>query len=77
MEEKMHLLNMPEIKDLSIPEKILFVEDLWESIAADASVVQMPDSHKNELLRRLAVFDNHPGDLISFDELKAKINNRK
>lgn len=37
----MHLLNMPEIKELSIPEKILFVEDLWESIAADASVVQM------------------------------------
>jgi len=28
MEEKMHLLNMPEIKELSIPEKILFVEDL-------------------------------------------------
>lgn len=73
----MHLLNMPEIKELSIPEKILFVEDLWESIAADASVVQMPESHRSELLRRLAIFDNHPGDLISFEELKSKIANRK
>lgn len=73
----MHLLNMPEIKELSIPEKILFVEDLWESIAADASVVQMLESHRSELLRRLAIFENYPGDLISFDELKAKIDNRK
>jgi putative addiction module component (TIGR02574 family) len=73
----MHLINMPEIKELSIPEKILFIEDLWESIAADASVMPIPESHKSELLRRLAIFDNHPGDLISLEELKSGIANRK
>jgi putative addiction module component (TIGR02574 family) len=64
---------MPEIKKLSMPEKILLVEDLWESIAADSSVMPIPESHKSELQRRLAIFDNHPGDLISLEELKSRI----
>jgi len=64
---------MPEIKKLSMPEKILLVEDLWESIAADSSVMPIPESHKSELQRRLAIFDNHPGDLISIEELKLGI----
>ncbi len=69
----MNLINMPEIKKLSMPEKILLVEDLWESIAADSSVMPIPESHKSELQRRLAIFDNHPGDLISLEELKSRI----
>jgi putative addiction module component (TIGR02574 family) len=71
-----HLINIPEIKELSIPEKILLVEDLWDSIAADASVMPIPESHKSELRRRLAMFENHPGDLISLEELKSGIANR-
>lgn len=73
----MNLINMSEIKKLSMPEKILLVEDLWESIAADASVMPIPESHKSELQRRLALFDHHPGDLISLEELKSGIANRK
>ena len=73
----MNLINISEIKNLSTPEKILLVEDLWESIAADASVMPIPESHKSELKRRLALFDHHPGDLISLEELKSGIANRK
>ncbi len=72
----MHLINMPEVNKLSIPEKILLVEDLWENIAADASVMPIPESHRSELQRRLAMFENHPGDLISLEELKSGIANR-
>ena len=73
----MNLINISEIKKLSTPEKILLVEDLWESIAADSSVMPIPESHKSELKRRLALFDHHPGDLISLEELKSGIANRK
>ena len=73
----MHLINIPEIKKLSIPEKILLVEDLWESIAADTSAMLISESHKSELKRRLAVFDNNPGDLISLAELRAGVALRR
>ena len=41
----MRLNEIPEIDRLSIPEKILLVEDLWDSIASDESSVPVPQSH--------------------------------
>ena len=31
----MHASEIPKLRQLSKPEKILLVEDLWENIAAD------------------------------------------
>jgi len=45
--------DIPEIARLSTPEKILLVEDLWDSIASDESSVPVPQSHMEELDRRL------------------------
>ena len=45
-------LNIPEIAGLSIPEKILLVEDLWDSIARDETQIPVPESHRAELDRR-------------------------
>ena len=73
----MHVNDIPEITQLSIPEKILFVEELWESIALDASQVPVPQSHVDELHRRVKGFESTPGNLLSLEELQIKIENRK
>ena len=73
----MHLNDIPEIQRLSIPEKILLVEDLWDSIASDESRVPVPQSHIDELDRRLTKYRSHPGDLLSLEELQKRIENRK
>lgn len=73
----MHLKDIPEIERLSTPEKILLVEDLWDSIASDESRVPVPQSHTEELDRRLGRHISHPGDLLSLDELRARIEKRK
>ena len=36
--------DIPEIDQLSVPEKILFVEELWNSITADEASVPVPQS---------------------------------
>lgn len=36
----MNVKDVPEIKKLSTAEKILLVEDLWDNIASDESVVE-------------------------------------
>jgi hypothetical protein len=38
----MRVSDISEIKKLSTPEKILLVEDLWDSIASDESAVPVP-----------------------------------
>ncbi len=70
----MHVDAIPEIGSLSTAEKILLVEDLWDSIAADAAPLPVPQSHLDELERRWARLAAAPGDLLSLDELKAKVD---
>jgi putative addiction module component (TIGR02574 family) len=45
--------DIREITKLNTPEKILLVEDLWDSIASDESAAPVPQSHMEELDRRL------------------------
>ena len=72
----MKINDIPEIAQMSIPEKILFIEDLWESVSSMDSKVPVPESHKGELEARLAK-DYSPGDLLSIEELQNRIEKRK
>jgi len=69
--------EIPEITKLSTPEKILLVEDLWDSIVSDESVLPFPQSHKEELDRRLKRYESAPGNLLSLEELRTRIERRK
>jgi len=65
---------IPEIGSLSTAEKILLVQDLWDSIAADAAPLPVPRSHLDELERRWERSASSPGDLLSLEELKATVD---
>jgi putative addiction module component (TIGR02574 family) len=44
----MRVSDIHEVIKLSTPEKILLVEDLWDSIASDESAVPVPGLFKNK-----------------------------
>jgi putative addiction module component (TIGR02574 family) len=73
----MRASDIPEITKLSAPEKILLVEDLWDSIASDEAVVPVPRSHMEELDRRLKKYESGPGNLLSLEGLRARVERRK
>jgi len=73
----MRATEIPKLRQLSKPEKILLVEDLWENIAADDSDIPVPPSHKNELNRRLERHIKSPGNLLSLRQLQERIEKRK
>jgi len=73
----MRVIDIPEIEKLSIPEKILLVEDLWDKISSEEAAVPVPESHMTELDRRLARYKSSPGELLSLDELRKRIESRK
>ncbi len=73
----MKVNDFPEIAKLSAPEKILLVEDLWDSISSDESIVAVPQSHIEELDRRLKKYKSAGGRLLSIEELQGKIEKRK
>lgn len=73
----MPVTDIPEIARLSTPEKILLVEDLWESIASQDQGIPVPRSHKEELDARLARHRADPGNLLTLRELQDRIESRK
>lgn len=73
----MRVRDIPEIARLSTPEKILLVEDLWDSIASDESSVPVPQSHMRELDRRLKSYEADPENLLSLEELQNRIERNK
>jgi len=73
----MRVSDIPELAKLSAPEKILLVEDLWASISSDESTVPVPQSHIDELDRRLKKYESAGGRLLTIEELQANIEKRK
>jgi len=73
----MRAIDIPQIEKLSIPEKILLVEDLWDKISSEEAAVPIPESHITELDRRLARHKSEPGELLSLDELQKRIKSMK
>ena len=69
----MRISDIPEIARLTVPEKILLVEDLWDHIASESLSVPMPASHREELDRRLAEYDQDPGRLLTLDDLRGRV----
>ena len=77
MEFIMKVDDIPEIADLSISEKILFVEDLWDNISVNDSNIFIPQSHINELEKRNIRYKANPGNLLTLEQLQNRIEKRK
>ena len=59
-------------KKLSIPDRILLVEEIWDTIAEENQASELTDAQKRELDRRLESTRNNPGQGRTWDEIKAE-----
>jgi putative addiction module component (TIGR02574 family) len=66
-----------EAKKLSVSERIVLVEEIWDSIAEDNGCFELTESQKEELDRRLASFHANPSLGRTWDEIKAEFLNSK
>jgi putative addiction module component (TIGR02574 family) len=71
--------NTLSVFDLSPPEKLQLVEDLWESLAATPSEIPVYEWQKEELARRKANLMNNRASGSSWSEVtrKARSMDRK
>ena len=63
-----------EYLKLSVSERIQLVEDIWDSIAADASnPVELSQAHKDELHRRAAAHHADPSSAVPWEQVRSKL----
>jgi putative addiction module component (TIGR02574 family) len=71
----MELTN--QARNLSIPERIRLVEEIWDTIAEENEAFELTDSQKRELDRRLELAKQDPTRGRTWDEIKAEFMNSR
>ena len=61
------------IDRFSLAERIVLVEEIWDSITAEAEALEVPQSHKDELDRRLTAHDADRHSGSSWDDVKTRL----
>lgn len=61
------------IQDLSVSERILLAEQLWESVRDDVSRSDLPDTQRQILDERLAAFEQDGDVGSSWEVVKSRI----
>ena len=64
------------IFDLSPPEKLQMVEDLWDDLTASPSTIPVHEWQKEELARRKANLMSKPASGLTWDEVKSRVRGR-
>jgi putative addiction module component (TIGR02574 family) len=59
-----------QAKKLSIPERILLAEELWDSIVEEQEKLQLTDAQRHELDRRIADYNSSPQTGSSWEDVK-------
>jgi putative addiction module component (TIGR02574 family) len=62
-----------EPDELSISEKILRVQDLWDDIARQSGDVVLTAAQREEIERRLQAHESSPGRYTTWEELRARL----
>lgn len=66
-----------QINALSLSEKILLVEEIWDSIARENESFELSKSQKEELDRRIQSYTENPNQGRSWEEIKSEFLKRK
>jgi putative addiction module component (TIGR02574 family) len=66
-------MSIDEIKRLDITERIILVEEIWDSIAKEQENLGLTEYEKKVLDERLSSLQKNPNDLLSWDMIKKRV----
>ena len=72
----MRTIEIEKVLKMPIEQKILLVEDMWDSIRPQSQRIPVLESHKIELDLRVKEYKNNPSALLSDQELKQALGSR-
>lgn len=67
---------LAQIQQLSVAERVQFVEYIWDTIASQPEALVVTNAQRDELQRRLEAIESTPEEGFTWPELKARMRNR-
>ena len=65
-----------EINRLSLPQKLILTQDIWDSIARESGQLSMPEWQKNELEKRYSQYKQGKVELHDWQEVHSGLRAR-
>lgn len=72
----MKTLTATDALDLSIPERIQLVEDIWDTIAVEADSVELTEEEKKIIDARLEAYHRNPDSGASWRDIFNRITGK-
>ena len=63
-------MTITEIKSLPIPERIMLMEEIWDSLCNDQQSIDSPDWHEEIVKDRIKRLNANQTKLLTLQELK-------
>ena len=64
---------LAEANKLPVDDRIRLVQEIWDGIAEEPAAVRLSDAQKRELERRIAAYEASPDDVLTWEEVKASL----
>jgi putative addiction module component (TIGR02574 family) len=64
------------IDQLSVAQRLLLVEEIWDSIADEEADVPLTDAQRLDLQRRVAAYEANPKAGSTWEEVKARLREK-
>lgn len=71
------MIDINEIKKLSVEERIKLAEAIWDSIDEDSGDWDLTEEQKRELDRRLDLIESGQAKMYTWEEVKQHLNLNK
>ena len=65
-----------EINKLSLPQKLILAQDIWDSISRDSGKLTMPEWQKNELDKRYEHYKQGKMELHNWQDVHSELRER-
>jgi putative addiction module component (TIGR02574 family) len=65
--------NIADLLELSVSERLILVEDLWDSIAQVPEAIALTESQREELDRRIEAHRKNPDAVLPWEEIRARV----
>jgi putative addiction module component (TIGR02574 family) len=72
----MRKIKATDTLELSIPERIQLVEDIWDTIEAQAEALELTDEEKKIINQRLDAYHKNPAAGSPWDDVYKRITSR-
>ncbi|MBI1314504.1 addiction module protein [bacterium] len=69
-------VSMDDIRQLSVAERLLLVEEIWDSISDEPDSWSLSPDQRDELQRRADAHRANPDEGSSWQDVKASLRNR-